>query len=98
MLLSEKQVKNAWSSVKNFMGNAWHHGQKTLGTIDRYANLGMRILGAGAQSGLIKGRALEMGLDAARGYDDLKGRAERVGRDVDRTVGRFRAAAPELNI
>ena len=98
MWLTEDDVHHAWSSVKNFMGDAWHHGQKALGTIDRFANVGMRLLGAGASTGLLKGRALESGLEAARAYSNVRGRAEKFGRDVDRTMTTFRTAVPELNL
>ena len=98
MWLSEQDVADAWAGFKGFMGDAWHHGQKALGTIDRFANLGMRLLGAGAQTGLLKGRALESGLEAANQYNRVRNRAERFGQDVGRTVDVFRAAAPELNL
>ena len=98
MWLNENDVHNAWSNFKGIMGNVWHHGQKALGTIDRFANVGMRLLGAAASSGLVKGRALESGLNVARKYDEVRGKAERFGRDVDKTVGHFRAAVPELNL
>ena len=98
MWLNKDDVHNAWSNFKGFMGDAWHHGQKALGTIDRFANLGLRIMGAGAATGLLKGRALESGLSMARKYDDVRGKAERFGRDVDRTVGVFRQSVPELNL
>ena len=98
MWLSEDDVTNAWSNFKGIMGNAWHHGQKALGTIDRFANLGMRLLGAAGSTGLLKGRALESGIDMARQYGQARSKVERFGRDVDRTVGVFRSAAPELNL
>ncbi len=98
MWLSEQDVANTWGGIKNFMGNAWHHGQKVLGTMDRYANLGLRLFGAAANTGLLKGHALESGLEAISQYDKVRQQASRFGRDVDRTVGHFRAAVPELNI
>ena len=98
MWLTEDDVQNAWSGFKNFIGDAWHHGQKAFCTIDRFANLGMRLLGAGAQTGLRRGRALESGIAAANQYGNLRRRAQRFGRDVDRTVDTFRQAAPELGL
>ena len=98
MWLTENDVHNAWSSFKGIMGDAWHHGQKALGTIDRFANVGMRLLAAGASTGLVRGRALESGLSVARKYDDVRRKTERFGRDVGKTVGHFRAAVPELNL
>ena len=98
MWLTEEDVSNAFSNVKKNMGDVWHHGQKTLGTIDRFANIGLRLLGAGASTGLLKGRALESGLQAARAYGEVRHKAERFGRDVDRTVNTFRTSVPELNL
>ena len=98
MWLSEDDVANAWAGFKDVMGNAWHHGQKALGTIDRVANLGMRLLGAAASTGLVKGRALESGINVAREYGKARGRVERFGKDVDRTLAHFRGAVPELNL
>ena len=98
MWLTEDDVQHAWSNFKGIMGNAWHHGQKALGTIDRFANVASRMLGAAASTGLVKGRALESGLSVARKYDDMRRKTERFGRDVDKTVGHFRAAVPELNL
>ena len=98
MWLSEQDVHDAWSNFKGIMGNAWHHGQKAIGTIDRFANVGLRLMGAAAQTGLLRGKALEAGISAARGYDDVRNKAQRFGKDVDRTVNTFRAAAPELNL
>ena len=98
MWLSEDDVSSAWANFKGIMGNAWHHGQKALGTIDRFANVGMRLLGAAASTGLVKGRALESGMSVARKYDEARSRVERFGKDVDKTVGHFRSAVPELNL
>ena len=98
MWITEDQVANAWSNFKGIMGDAWHHGQKALGTMDRFANLGMRLMGAAAHTGLLKGRALESGLSAVNEYDQIRNKAQRFGRDVNRTVNTFRAAAPELNL
>ena len=98
MWLSEDDVQNAWGHVKSFVGNAWHHGQKVMGSIDRIANLGIRILGAAAQAGLVKGRALETGIRAANEYDAIRSKAMDFGKNTQRTLQRFRAAAPELNL
>ena len=98
MWLNEDDVAGAWHGVKRFVGVAWHQGQKVLGTVDRFANVGMRLLGAASQTGLIKGRALESGLQAARSYDDIRGKAERFGQDASRTVKHFEASVPELSL
>ena len=98
MWLNEQDVTSAWGHVKTFMGDAWHTGHKVMNTMDRFANVGLRLFGAAANTGLVRGRALESGIQAARGYDQIRSKAEKFGRDVDRTVGTFRAAAPELNL
>jgi hypothetical protein len=98
MWLNEQDISSAWGHVKNFMGDAWHAGHKVMNVMDRYANVGLRLFGAAANTGLIRGRALESGIRAAKGYDQIRSNAERFGRDVDKTVGSFRAAVPELNL
>ena len=97
MWISESDLEHAWGNVKSFMGNAWAHGHKFLNTVDRFANLGQRLLGAAAASGL-KGRALEAGIDASNQYDQIKRKAQRFGQDVDTTVDRFRKSVPELQL
>ena len=98
MWLSEDDITNAWGGFKHFMGDVWHHGTKALGTIDRIGNLGLRLMGAAAHTGLLQGRALESGIQAARSYDRVRGEAERFGSRVSKTVDHFRKAAPELNL
>jgi len=97
MWLNESDIHHAWGHVKGFMGNAWAHGHKFLNTVDKFANLGQRLLGAAAASGL-KGRALEAGINASNQYDQIRRKATQIGRDVDTTVDRFRRAAPELGL
>ena len=98
MWLSEDDVSHAWGGIKDFMGSAWSHGHKFLNTIDRFANIGGRLLGAGASTGLLKGRALESGIQAAQSYGRARKTATDFGQNVDRTVSHFRQAVPELNI
>ena len=98
MWLSEQDVSNAWGNFKGVMGQAWAHGHKFLNTVDRFANIGGRLLGAGASTGLLQGRALESGIQAANEYSKVRSRAIGYGRDVERTVGAFRQAVPELNL
>ena len=98
MWLTDDDVANAWSGFKGFMGDAWHHGTKVLGTVDRVANLGMRLLGAAGHTGLLRGRALESGLQAADKYGQLRNDAMKFGQDVSKTVDHFRQAAPELRL
>ena len=98
MWLSEDDVSNAWGGFKNFMGNAWAHGHKFLNTVDRFANIGTRLLGAAASTGLLQGRALESGIRAADQYSKVRNQARGLGQDVERTVGHFKQAVPELNL
>ena len=77
------------------MGNAWHQGKQVLGTVDRYANIATRLLGAAAASGL-SGRALEAGVRAADEYSKVRSKAISAGRHVEDSVDRARRAAPEL--
>ena len=98
MWLSEDDVSHAWGNVKTFMGNAWSHGHRFLNNIDRFANIGGRLLGAGAATGLLKGRALESGIQAAQNYGRARKSVTDLGQNVDRTVAHFRQAVPELNI
>ena len=98
MWLSEQDVSNAWGGIKSIIGNAWGHGHKFLNTIDRFANIGGRLLGAGASTGLLRGRALESGIQAAQQYGRVRSKAMDIGQNVDRTVSQFRQAVPELNL
>ena len=98
MWLSEDDISEAWGSIKNFAGQAWSHGHKVFSTVDRFANLAGRLLGAGAQTGLLRGRALEGATQAAGEYGKLRSSAMGYGRDIQKTVEHFRQAAPELNL
>lgn len=97
MWFNEDTINHHWNSVKNFVGNAWNTGKQVLGTVDKYANLATRLLGAAAQSGL-SGRALESGIKAVDTYTSARNKARGFGKDVERTVDRFKVAAPELNL
>ena len=79
------------------VGNAWHSGKQVLGTVDRVANIGMRLLGAAAASGM-GGRALESGVKAADMYKSARNKTAGFIGDTEKTVDRFRKAAPELNL
>ena len=97
MRWNENTIADGWQNAKSFMGHAWSTGKHVLGTIDRYADVATRILGAAAASGL-SGRALESGVQAVDSYSKIRDKAMRAGRDVEGTVERFRKAAPELNL
>lgn len=94
--LSESDVAHAWGRAKHVMGNAWHKGTKLLGTIDKYADLGIRLLGAA--SPIMPQKALAMGLNAANEYNTARQKASDVQRGIMETTDRFRRAAPELGI
>ena len=97
MRWNEQAIADNWEKAKSFMGHAWHSGKQVLGTVDRYANLATRLLGAAAASGL-SGRALESGIQAVDSYSRIRDKAMNVGREVEGTVNRFKRAAPELNL
>lgn len=97
MWLNESSIHHAWNNVKRFAGDAWTTGKHVLGGVDRFANLATRLLGAAAGSGL-SGRALEGGVRLADEYAKTRNKALGFGRDVERTVDRFRQAAPELSL
>jgi hypothetical protein len=96
MWISESDVANGWNHFKGFMGDAWAHGHKFLNTVDRFANIG--LLGAGASTGLLQGRALESGIRAADQYSKVRSKAQGFGQDVERTVDQFRSNVPELGL
>ena len=98
MWLKEEDISHAWGGIKSFMGNAWSHGHKFLQTVDRVANIGGRLLGAGAATGLLQGRALESGIQAAQSYGRARKKVADFSQKADRTVDQFRQAVPELNL
>ena len=97
MRWNEEAIADGWQRAKTFMGHAWHSGKQVLGTVDRYANLATRLLGAAAASGL-SGRALESGIQAVDSYSRIRDKALHAGRGVEDAVDRFRRAAPELEL
>ena len=98
MWISESDVANGWNHFKGFMGDFWTGGHKFLSTVDRFANIGTRLLGAGASTGLLQGRALESGIRAADQYSKVRSKAQGFGQDVERTVDHFRSSVPELGL
>ena len=97
MRWNEEAIADGWQKAKGFMGHAWHTGKQVLGTVDRYANVATRLLGAAAASGL-SGRALESGIQAVDSYSRIRDKALHAGRTVESSVDRFRRAAPELKL
>ena len=94
--LRESDISHAWGKVKHIMGHAWHKGGNLIGSIDKYADLGIRLLGATAP--MLRPSALQAGVGLANEYGALRQKAGAFQRGVDQTANRFRAAAPELGI
>ena len=46
MLFTARQAHQTWGNVKSFLGRAYVEGRKWAGTINGYANLARRVLGA----------------------------------------------------
>ena len=92
----QSDISHSWGKVKRIMGHAWHQGTKTLGKLDKYADLGLRLLGAAAP--MLPPGALEAGVGVANEYNTLRQKASAFQRNVDQTAGRFRTAVPELGI
>ena len=71
MLFTARQTHQAWGNVKSFLGKAYVEGRKWAGTIDGYANLARRVLGAATPmlDELGAGRAIAAG---ARGLSQSK--------------------------
>jgi len=97
MLFTARQAHQTWGNVKSFLGKAYVEGRKWAGTIDGYANLARRVLGA--SSGLLgelgAGRALEAGVQGLFKYDHVRKQAMKRARGH---LSRISRAAPELNI
>ena len=66
--------------AKSFMGNAYHQGSKFLGTVDRYAGIARKVIGAVAPvagaltgpTGAAVGAAVSLGMKRLSAYDSLK--------------------------
>ena len=96
VLLRHSDISNAWKSVKKFVGNGWHTGTKIVGAMDRYADLGIRLLGAA--SPMLPNKALSIGLSAANEYNRARNRVGDFKQQVDYTTQRFKKAVPELDL
>lgn len=96
VLLSHQTVRNAWRHVKRVGHDAWHKGHKLAGTIDKYADLGLRLFGATAS--LLPQKAVQMGLEGAARYKDVRQKTLDFSDSIDRVTNRVRQAAPELGI
>ena len=64
--------------AKSFMGNAYHQGSKFLGTVDRYAGIARKVIGAVAPvagaltgpTGAAVGAAVSLGMKGLSGPDE----------------------------
>ena len=41
-----QRIGKGLCDAKSFMGNAYHQGSKFLGTVDRYAGIARKVIGA----------------------------------------------------
>ena len=100
MLFTARQAHQTWHGVKKFMGRAYTEGRKWAGTIDGYANLARRVLGAAAplMDELGGGRALEAGTRSFAQYDQVRRQVMDVDERGRGHLSRISKAAPELNI
>ncbi len=100
MLFTARQAHQTWRNVKSFLGKAYVEGRKWAGTIDGYANLARRVLGASSDllSALGAGRALEAGVKGLSQYDHVRKQVMDVDEGARGHLSRIGRAAPELNI
>lgn len=94
--LRSADISHAWRRTKHFMGNAYTHTNKFIGTVDKYADIAGRLLGAA--SPLLSAKALQMGAHSMNQYKQLRSSIGDIQRGVDNTVQRVRSAVPELEI
>ena len=75
-----QRIGKGLCDAKSFMGNAYHQGSKFLGSVDRYATIARRIIGAVAPAagaltgptGAAVGTAVSLGMKGLSAYDALK--------------------------
>jgi hypothetical protein len=98
MFFSARQAHQTWGSVKRFMGDAYVTGRKWAGTIDGYANLARRVLGAAAPmlDDLGAGRVLSSGVRGLSEYDSVRKTVMDTDTHARGHLGRIAKAAPEL--
>ena len=98
MLFTARQAHETWGNVKRFMGNAYTEGRKWAGTIDGYANLARRVLGAAAPALQDLG-ANQFTNNAVRGlsqYDQVRKQVMDTDEKGRAHLGRIAKAAPEI--
>ena len=75
-----QRIGKGLCDAKSFMGNAYHQGSKFLGTVDRYAGIARKVIGAVAPvagaltgpTGAAVGAAVSLGMKGLSAYDSLK--------------------------
>ena len=75
-----QRIGKGLCDAKSFMGNAYHQGSKFLGSVDRYAGMARKVIGAVAPvagaltgpTGAAVGAAVSMGMKGLSMYDSLK--------------------------
>ena len=100
MLFSARQAHQTWTNVKSFLGKAYVEGRKWGGTIDGYANLARRVLGAAAPmlDELGAGRAIAARARGLSQYDQVRHQVMGADERARGHLSRISRAAPELNI
>jgi hypothetical protein len=98
MLFTARQAHQSWTGMKKFMGQAYVTGRKWAGTIDGYANLARRVLGAAAPmlEDLGAGQALSSGVRGLTEYDQVRQTIMNTDQAARGHLGRIAKAAPEL--
>ena len=98
MLLAARQAHQTWGNVKSFLGGAYVEGRKWAGTIDGYANLARRVLGAATPmlDELGAGRAITAGARGLSQYDQVRHQAMDTDERARGHLGRIAKAAPEI--
>ena len=98
MLFSARQAQRTWGNVRRFMGNAYTEGRKWAGTIDGYANLARRVLGAATPmlEDLGASRAATAGVQGLSQYDQVRKQVMDTDEKARGHLTRISKAAPEL--
>jgi len=100
MLFTARQAQQVWGNVKSFLGRAYVEGRKWAGTIDGYANLARRVLGAATPmlNEMGAGNAITAGVRGLSQYDQVRHQVMDTDERARGHLSRISRAAPELNI
>ncbi len=98
MLFTARQAHQTWGNVKSFLGRTYIEGRKWAGTIDGYANLARRVLGAATPmlDELGAGRAITAGARGLSQYDQVRHQVMDTDERARGHLGRIAKAAPEI--